>query len=129
MARDALRHVWRSVKEKAEWTLLAQSRVGQDESGNRFYLKRREGQLKREVALVGGLHGDLNSVPPEWTSWLHKARDDPPSSEEVARGAEWRRELRRRGLAVEARDRKRKMQREMSAHSPSSAGHISDDAS
>lgn len=28
---------------------------------------------------------DPNSIPPEWSSWLHRFRDEPPTEQEISR--------------------------------------------
>lgn len=102
------------VRNAIDWVVLGREKVGEDPALNKYYIRKRDGRLKREVDLKDGMHGDMDTIPSEWSAWLRKARDNPPSTEEVERGIAWRQELRRRGQAVELRDKKRKLQRDMS---------------
>lgn len=55
---------------------------------------------------------DPDTVPPEWKSWLNRVRDEPPSTQEIARARSARIVMQQRALAVDAEDAKRKFQAE-----------------
>ena len=60
-------------------TLLSGAYVGSDESGNRYYQKRRNtgpGRRKRWVVYAGD--DEASQVPAPWNGWLHYTVSEPP---------------------------------------------------
>lgn len=84
--------------------------VGEDFHGNRYYIKRRAGEDKREVHFRNKAEPDPSTIAVEWDMWLRQVRPDPPTKGELARAQRRREEQARRGAEVQARDKKRKLQ-------------------
>lgn len=104
---------------KAREAVTGQRLVGRDAHGNAYYswLEARAGEPakreRRRVVVAGGDHlYDPNRLPPEWRAWLQKTREDPPTPEEEARAEERARVMRARVLAIEERERQRRLARE-----------------
>jgi NADH:ubiquinone oxidoreductase subunit len=113
---------------KAREAFTGQQLVGTDAHGNKYYrwveatagaaapggaaaAGKRE---RRRVVVSGGEHlYDPNRLPPEWRAWLQRTRDEPPTEEEAARAEERVRVMRMRILAVEAKERQRRLAREL----------------
>ena len=60
------------------YTFAKGSFVGTDESGNRYYVERREpkGRRRRRWVIYGG-EPEASKVPAEWHAWLHYTSDKP----------------------------------------------------
>lgn len=63
-------------------------------------------------ACDGPVAGDIDptALPAEWHQWLHRARAEPPTPEDIARGQHQRELFRQRVAALEAADAARRFQ-------------------
>ncbi|KAL4452305.1 hypothetical protein ABPG75_007967 [Micractinium tetrahymenae] len=98
---------------RISWALFKRERVGIDELGN-VYVRRLERNPegeeveRRYVKYAGDI--DPTALPAEWHQWLHRARAEPPTPEDIARGQHQRELFRRRVAALEAEDAARRFQ-------------------
>lgn len=98
---------------RISWTLFKRERVGADELGNvyvRQLERNAEGEEveRRYVKYAGDI--DPTALPAEWHQWLHRARAEPPTPEDIARGQHQRELFRQRVAALEAADAARRFQ-------------------
>ena len=70
---------WWSGSTFGTWlkTVSRGREVGRDADGN-IYFEDKAGRGRRWV--IYAVDNDSSRVPPEWHLWLHRTREDPPSS-------------------------------------------------
>lgn len=101
--------------QRLTWWLLKYERVGVDEVGNKYYRKLEkllDGTVAEKRFFKPSVRGEYDplAVPPEWSQWLHKTREEAPSAEDIARGVAHREAFRQRVAELEAEDAKRRFQ-------------------
>ena len=64
---------------------------------------------RRYVKYAGG-DFDPTTLPAEWHQWLHKARAEPPTEEDIRRGQHQRELFKQRVAAIEAEEARRRFQ-------------------
>ncbi|CAD7697295.1 unnamed protein product [Ostreobium quekettii] len=103
------------IVEGVKRLVLRRELVGVDSLGNKYFRKAEvlNGRPfeRRWVSPVRGEY-DPGSIPPEWTSWLHKGRADPPQEEESMRLEASRLAMQKKVEALEEEERKRKFRME-----------------
>ncbi len=95
----------RSASERAAGRTL----VGEDASGNRYFLEKDGEQVKRVMTFATS-HPDPADVPAEWASWLHHRRPDAPSQRECELIAYRREQLAEKVAQIEAADQRLRLE-------------------
>ncbi|PSC72342.1 NADH:ubiquinone oxidoreductase family isoform B [Micractinium conductrix] len=98
---------------RVSWALFKRERVGMDELGNVYIRKLERNPEGEEVEKrFVKYKGDPEPVglPAEWHQWLHRARTDPPTEEDIRRGQHQRELFKKRVAAIEAEDAARRFQ-------------------
>ncbi|XP_067938470.1 NADH dehydrogenase [ubiquinone] 1 alpha subcomplex assembly factor 2-like [Watersipora subatra] len=98
------RDIRQTMSRRQHERSAAKVQVGSDEYGNKYF--QQEGDSSKSIKKRRWVEAPdpdpmlLPRVPIEWDSWLRKRRDEPPSTEEIARAAE----RLNRGKAMSAQD-------------------------
>ncbi|PRW57224.1 mitochondrial isoform X1 [Chlorella sorokiniana] len=98
---------------RLSWALLKRERMGVDEMGNKYFRKLEKNAFgdeieRRYVKYAGDL--DPTQLPAEWHQWLHKAREEPPTEEDIQRGIHQRELYRQRIAEIEREEAARSFQ-------------------
>ena len=67
---------------------------------------------------------DPTQLPAEWHQWLHRARAEPPTEDDIQRGMHQRELFRQRVAQLEAEDAARRFQEQTSGGRSGGAGFV-----
>ncbi|KAA8498209.1 Mimitin, mitochondrial [Porphyridium purpureum] len=122
--------MWRArLARWADW-LQSRRQVGEDLQRNKYFLEYRgQGQPEKRLVQYFDKHKqDMNALPVEWWSWLSGTRDDPPTLQELIQSQKKRENMRQKVQALEAADRKHRLEQALMNEQSRQAEPESDEA-